>query len=149
MKLIAQNKKALFDYDLIEEFEAGIQLEGREVKSLRNTKPNLKGAYVSFFNNDLWLKNVNIPRYRCDGTASYEPIRDRKLLLHKSEIERMSSKLNETGTTIVPLSLYFKGPFIKAKIALARGKKKYDKRESIKKREQDRQMKRVMKNFRG
>ncbi len=149
MKIIARNKKAIFDYDLVDEFEAGIRLEGREVKSLRTNKPNLKGAYVSFFESNLWLKNVNIPRYRCDGTANYEPARDRQLLLKKSEIEKISRKLNETGITVVPISLYFKGPFLKVKIALARGKKKYDKRESIKKREQDRQTQRMMKNYRG
>lgn len=148
MSEIAQNKKAFFDYELIEEFEAGMQLTGREVKSLRTQKPNLKGAFVSLFAGNLWLKNMHIPRYKCDGTSNYDPKRDRKLLLRKSEIERIENKLNETGSTLIPLSLYFKGPFAKAKIALARGKKKHDKRQTIKNREQEREVRRVMKNYR-
>jgi SsrA-binding protein len=147
MKVIAQNKKAIFDYEILEELEAGVQLEGREVKSLRTQKPNLKGAFVSIAEGTPWLKNVHIPRYKCDGSGTYDPKRDRKLLLNKKEMVAITNKMNEKGTTVVPISLYFKNNLVKAKIALVRGKKKYDKRETIRKREQERQMKRAIKNY--
>lgn len=146
MNIIADNKKAYFDYTILQEYEAGVVLEGREVKSLRGQKPNMKGSYVSSVGANLWIKNLSIPRYRLDGSPEYEPKRDRRLLLRKKEIEALLGNLSQDGSTVVPLSIYFKNHLVKVKIAVVRGKKQYDKRDTIKKREQEREMRRITKN---
>lgn len=148
MKPYADNKKARFDYEILETYEAGLVLSGNEVKSIRNGNVNLKGGFVTFHGNDAFIINVHISRYKYAGTTlNYDPERSRKLLLKKKEISYLRGKSQEKGLTIVPLTLYNKGRHIKVEIAVARGKKKYDKRESVKKREVDREVQRKMKDL--
>ena len=148
MKPYADNKKVRFDYEILETNEAGLILSGNEVKSIRNGNVNLKGGFITFHGSDAFLINVHIPRYKYAGTLlSYDPERSRKLLLKKKEISYLRGKSQEKGLTIVPLSLYNKGRHIKVEIAVAKGKKNYDKRESVKKREVDREVQRKMKNL--
>ena len=147
MKIIYQNKKALFDYEILDEFKAGIILLGPEIKSIRLGHVNLKGAYVSLKDARAFLKGANISRYRYDSSADYEPFRDRELLLSKSELHKILNHLNTQGVTVVPLAIGLEGKFAKLRIAVARGKKKHDKRQSIKKRETTRQIDRAMKRF--
>lgn len=148
MKPYAENKKARFDYEIIETYEAGLVLSGNEVKSIRNGNISLKGGFITLHNNDAFLINVHIPRYKYAGTLlNYDPERSRKLLLKKKEISYLRGKSQEKGLTIVPLTIYNKGRHIKIEIAVAKGKKKYDKRESVKKREMDKELQRKMKNL--
>ena len=146
MSDLAQNKKALFDYDILEKFEAGLVLSGAEVKSAKNGQINLKGAYITFHNGSASLLNAHIAPYKQAGRIEeYDPTRSRRVLLHQKEISYLQGKLEEKGLTIVPMRVYTKSRFIKVEIALAKGKQQFDKRESIKKRDTDREMKRVMK----
>ncbi len=146
MPTYASNKKARFDYDILETLEAGIVLSGPEVKSVRGNHISLTGSYVSLHNQELYLLNVHIAPYPFAGRQEgYDPTKSRKLLLKSSEIAYLGGKLAEKGLTIVPLSVYTKGRHIKVEIGLARGKKHYDKRESIKKREVNREIARVSK----
>ena len=148
MPTLATNKKVLHDYKVIEEFEAGISLTGPEVKSIKNGQINLKGSYISPDNkNQIWLVNANIAVYKpaIATQGKYQPTMRRKLLLHQKEINYLSGKSRERGLTILPISVYTKGSLIKLKIGLAKGKKEYDKRESIKKRELDREIRRKLK----
>lgn len=146
MKIIHQNKKATFDYEILAEFKAGIMLIGPEIKSIRKGNVNLKGAYVSIQkNNKAFLKGAHISRYAYDSSADYEPFRDRELLLNKSELHKIVNHLNTQGVTVVPLAIVLEGKYAKVKIAVARGKKKHDKRETIKKREIKREIDRAMK----
>lgn len=147
MKIIHKNKKAYFDYEILQEFTAGILLTGAEVKSIRGGHVNLKGAYVSIQNGEAFLKNSHISKYSHDQSEDYDPFRVRKLLLNKREIEKLSSNLNTQGVTIVALAVGLAGRNIKAIIALVRGKKKHDKRDTIKGREQKRVMDRLIKNY--
>ncbi|HQF56904.1 MAG TPA: SsrA-binding protein SmpB [Candidatus Magasanikbacteria bacterium] len=148
MKLYADNKKARFDYEIIETYEAGLVLSGNEVKSIRNGNISLKGGFITFHNQDAFLTNVHIPRYKYAGNLlNYDPERSRKLLLKKKEISYLRGKSQEKGLTIVPLTIYNKGRHIKIEIAVVKGKKKYDKRESIKKREVNRELQRKMKSI--
>jgi len=143
----AINKKAQFDYEFLEKYEAGLVLTGSEVKSIRSGQVSLKGSFVTFYNNQAFLINTHIPPYRFAGVQkNYEPERNRALLLKDKEISYLRGKLQEKGLTIVPISLYTKGRHIKLEIAVTRGKKKYDKRESIKKRDLDKEMARSFKN---
>ena len=144
---IAYNKKAAFNFELLDEFTAGIKLEGREIKSLRNHKPSFSGAYVSIVHGRPYLKDLNIPRYKNDSTADYIPKRQRLLLLKKAEIARLESKTNEKTVTIVPIEIFLSHNLAKVRIALARGKKKYDKRRVIQEREEKRRVQRVMKKY--
>ncbi len=146
MKVIQKNKKALFDYEILENFKAGLMLTGPEVKSVRNGDVNLKGAYISTAEDAPVLKGCNISRYRYDSTESHEPMRDRKLLLKQREIDKITRALNEQGVTVVPIAIGLEGKFIKLEIATARGKKKHDKRNVIKERSQKRDMARIMKS---
>lgn len=141
MKIIAQNRRARYDYEILQTFEAGIQLTGQEVKSCRNGSANLQGAYVSIMNGTPMLKQATIAKYNFTTDDSYEPKRDRQLLLNKKEIETLTKQLNEKGISVVPLSLKA-GKYVKIDIALVRGKKRYDKRENIKQRSLDRAQKR-------
>jgi SsrA-binding protein len=146
MTTCAENKKARFDYDILETFEAGLVLSGQEVKSIRTQSLSLKGGFITFHNNKAFLINIHIPPYKYAGKlAGYDPLQNRTLLLNKKEFEYLKTKSQEKGLTIVPLSVYTKGRHIKLEIALVKGKKQYDKREVIKKREVARELRRSLK----
>ena len=147
MKIINKNKKATFDYEILETFKAGVILQGSEVKSIRQGQVNLKSSYVSFKDGRAYLKGANVPKYRYDTTEAYEPFRDRELLLNKRELDKIESRLNTQGVTLIPLTVGLEGRHIKVEIGLARGKKKHDKRASIKEREAGRQIARVIKKL--
>lgn len=135
-KVLIQNPHIFYHYNILETFEAGIKLRGFEVKALREGKGSLKGSYVAIENNELYLVNCNIPPYQPKNTPKdYDENRKRKLLLKKKEINYLIGRAKEKGITIVPIKIYSKGNLIKAEIALAKGLKKYEKREKIKKRE--------------
>jgi len=135
------NKKAKFDYEILETFEAGLVLNGIEVKSIRGGGASLKGAFVTFHGENAFLTNMHVSKYKYAGnTPEYEPERSRRVLLKRREIRYLRGKSEERGLTIVPISLYTKGRRIKVEIAVCRGKKKYDKRASIKKRELKREL---------
>lgn len=141
-----RNRKAHFNYDILETFEAGIELLGAEVKSLRAKQGSLDGAYVIVRGNEAFLVQAFIPPYQPKNTPKeYDPKRHRKLLLTKKEIAELAAAENKKGLTIVPLSVYNHGRKIKVEIAIARGKKKYDKRETLKRRDAEREMRRDMK----
>jgi len=142
-KIVATNRKARFNYHLIENYEAGISLLGSEVKSIRDGKADLKEGYVKIENNEMFLYNVNISAYEHISDRQYDPLRKRKLLLHKNEIKKISEKVTQGGLALVPVELYFKDGMVKLEIALGRGKKTYDKREAIKEREVKREMDRA------
>ena len=135
MKIIATNKQANRLYDIEERLEAGIELKGTEVKSIRQGRINLKDGYARVKNGELYLCNVHISEYKNGSFTNHNPKRDRKLLVHKREIKRLMGKQQERGYTIVPLKLYFKGKWAKVELGIGKGKKKYDRREDIKKRE--------------
>ncbi len=135
MKIIATNKQANRLYDIEERLEAGIELKGTEVKSIREGRINLKDGYARVKNGELYLCNVHISEYKNGSFTNHNPKRDRKLLVHKREIKRLMGKQQERGYTIVPLKLYFKGKWAKVELGIGKGKKKYDRREDIKKRE--------------
>jgi|SRR3954447_12565745 len=141
---IATNRQASFRYELLDRLETGIILRGTEVKSLRAGSAQLKDAYASVRDGELWLHNLHIAPYGPAARDNHEPERPRKLLAHKREIDRLIGKTQERGLTLVPTRLYFKGPRAKVEIALARGKDRFDKRESIKSREQQRDMQRAL-----
>ena len=138
-KLIASNKKVFHEYFVLDKFEAGIALTGTEVKSLRDGKANLKDSYVEVRNGQARLMGTHISPYAHGNRENHEPERPRKLLLHRKEIEKLHVQIVEKGLTVVPLRLYFKGSKVKAEIAVVRGKKLYDKRETEKRREADRE----------
>ncbi len=138
-KLIASNKKAFHDYFILQKVEAGLELRGSEVKSLREGRANLKDSYVMFKGGEAFLFGAHISPYSHANRENHDPERTRRLLLHKREIEKLQSQVVEKGLTVVPLRLYFKGNHVKAEIAVVRGKKQYDKRETEKRREADRE----------
>ena len=146
IKLIANNKKARFDYFILETFECGIELFGTEVKSLRLGQCSVKEAWVEIRNGEVFINQMHINPYEKGNIFNKDPLRVRKLLMHKSEIRRLVGKIKEKGLTLVPLQVYFKGSLVKVEIGLAQGKKKYDKRESIAKNDQRRDFER---NFKG
>jgi SsrA-binding protein len=141
IKIIVQNKKARFDFAIEESYEAGIALLGTEVKSIRGGKINLSDSYADFRNGELFLINCNISQYPFSHNENHEPLRNRKLLMKKREMKRLSGKVIERGFTLVPLKVYLKRGYIKIEIGLAKGKKAFDKRETIKKRDQERDIK--------
>jgi len=147
-KLIASNKKALHDYFVVQKLEAGLVLTGTELKSLRDGKANLKDSYVTFTNGEAFLFGAHISPYSHGNLQNHDPERTRKLLLHRREIEKLRVQTVEKGLTVVPLRLYFKGSKVKAEIAVVRGKKQYDKRETEKKREADRETAAAIKQHR-
>jgi len=142
-KLVAQNKRARYDYHIEDTWEAGLVLTGTEVKSLRAGRASLVDGYARVKDGEVWLEGVHIPEYLQGTWTNHAPRRPRKLLLHKREIGRITAKTKEAGLTLVPLSLYFKDGKAKVEIALARGKKTYDKRQQIAKREAAREMARA------
>jgi SsrA-binding protein len=139
-KLIAQNKRARFDYQIDETWEAGLVLMGTEVKALRAGRATLTDGYAHVMDGEVWLEAVHIPEYTQGTWTNHAPRRRRKLLLHRKEIQKIIAKSSEPGWTLVPLSLYFKDGKAKVEIGLGRGKKSYDKRQAIAKREADREM---------
>lgn len=139
IKVVAQNKKAHFEYFLEELFEAGLSLSGTEVKSLRQGKCSLKESFVRIEKGEAFLYNMHISPYEQGNIFNKDPLRTRKMLLHKSEIRRLIGKVKTDGYTIVPVRLYFKGNYAKVEIALAKGKKLYDKRQDIAKKDQRRE----------
>jgi SsrA-binding protein len=142
---IATNRRARYDYEVLESFEAGIVLTGSEVKSLRQGKASLQDAYAQLEAGEVIL-HMQIPEYSHAGYASHEPTRPRKLLLHRLEVERLGQRVRERGFTLVPLRLYFKQQLVKVELGLARGKRAYDKRQAIAKRDADREMARIRKD---
>jgi SsrA-binding protein len=145
-KAIATNRRARFEFEILDRFEAGIQLVGPEVKSLRAGKANLSDAYATIRRGEVWLLNLHISPYDPASRENPKPRRERKLLLHRREIAKLDGKVKESGLTLVPLSIYFKDGRAKVELALARGKRRHDKRETIKKRETDRDLRRVMRD---
>jgi SsrA-binding protein len=142
---VATNRQARFRFHLLEKWEAGIALQGSEVKSLRDGKANLKDSYALVRDGEVWLYNFHIAPYGPAAGEGHEPERPRKLLLHRKEIERLMGKTQEKGLTLVPTRIYFSGPRAKVELALARGKEQRDKREAIREREQRREMERELK----
>jgi SsrA-binding protein len=148
VKLITENRKARHDYNLFEKFEAGIVLTGTEVKSLRAGGATLQQAYADLRNGELWLVGAHIAEYGAGNIANHEPERERKLLLHRREIESLHGKVREKGMTLIPTRLYFKNGRAKVELAIASGKETRDKRRDIAKRDADRQIERALKSRR-
>lgn len=149
MANLSHNKKATFNYEVLDKYEGGLSLLGFEVKSVKAKQANLEGSYVILRGDELFLVGATIPPYQVNNTPeSYDPLRPRKILVTKKEIKKLSDILNQQGLTLVPISLYNKGRNIKLEFAVAKGKKKFDKREDIKKRESDRDIKRTLKRIR-
>jgi len=144
-QFIAENRKARHDYHIIETWEAGVALLGTEVKSIREGRINLRDSYARIENGEVWLMNVHISPYSHRGYASHEEMRQRKLLLHRTEIRKLLGKVAEKGLTLVPLDMHYKGGRVKVLLALARGKQEHDKRETIRKREVDRETRAAVK----
>ncbi len=145
IRTVATNRKAYHNYHIQDSVEAGIVLTGTEIKSIRAGRVNLGDAYIRPEAGELWLVNAHIARYEAGSYLSHEPTRPRKLLLHRKEIENLASKISERGFTLVPVKLYIKGNIAKVEVALAKGKKLYDKRESIVRRETEREIERALK----
>jgi SsrA-binding protein len=143
-KLIAQNKKARYDYSIEDVYEAGIVLTGTEVKSLRLGRASLIDGFAQYENGGIWLRQIHIPEYSMGTWTNHEPRRARKLLLKKDEIKRIEQATKDTGVTLVPLSLYFKDGYAKVEIAVARGRKSYDKRQAIAERDSKRETQRLV-----
>ncbi len=140
MKLIAKNKKAYFDYEILEKLQSGIILTGSEVKSIRESKVNLTGSYVVPYKEAIYIEGMHISPYQPSNQTDYDPTRKRKILLNKKEIDKLKNAFENKGKSIIPLAVGLEGRFVKLEIAIGQGKKKYDKRETIKKRDLDRQM---------
>ncbi len=143
-KLVAQNRKARHDYTIVDTYEAGLVLTGTEVKSLRLGRASLVDGFATIDDGEVYLRNVHIPEYTQGSWTNHEPRRTRKLLLHKEEISRLIGKTRESGFTLVPLSLYFSDGKAKVELALARGKRSYDKRQDLARRDADREVRRVL-----
>ncbi|WP_461213291.1 SsrA-binding protein SmpB [Lacticaseibacillus sp. GG6-2] len=143
--LLAQNKKARHDFNILETYEAGIALTGTEIKSVRAGKTTLRDGFARIRNGEAWLENVHITPYKEGNQFNVDPMRNRKLLLHKKEIRKLEVALTEKGLTIVPLRMYLKHGYAKVLIGIAQGKKNYDKRETLKRKDQERDIQRAMK----
>ena len=145
IKVVADNRRARHDYELIEFYEAGIELAGTEVKSMRQGKANLQDSFARVEDGQLWLYNCHISPYDHGNRFNHDPVRKRRLLMHRREIQKIKSRMQEKGLTLVPLKLFFKRNWVKVDLALARGKHLYDKREAIAKRDTKRQLDRLVK----
>ena len=145
---VAENRKAFHDYHILETFEAGVALLGTAVKAIREGRVNLRDSFASVEGGEIFLHNVNISSYSHRGYADHEPLRRRKLLLHRDEIRKLIGKTVEKGMTLVPLRMYFKNGRVKVAVSLAKGKKDYDKRETIKRRDADREARAAVKSRR-
>jgi SsrA-binding protein len=148
-KLIADNRKAFHDYHILETFEAGVALLGTEVKAIREGRVNLRDSYARAEGGEIWVYNVHISAYSHRGYADHEPTRRRKLLLHAEEIRKLIGKTTERGMTLVPTKMYFKRGRVKVAVGLAKGKKSYDKRETIRRREAERETRAAIKERRS
>lgn len=144
-KNIAENRKAFHDYFIVEEFEAGIELVGTEVKSIRNGRANLKDSYADVTNGEIFIENMHISPYEQGNIFNVDPLRKRRLLLHKREILKLDQASSKDGLTLVPLRLYFKNGRVKVSLAIARGKKNYDKRDALMEAQHKREMDRAFK----
>ncbi|OPZ70922.1 MAG: SsrA-binding protein [bacterium ADurb.Bin478] len=140
------NRKAFHDFEILEKFEAGIVLQGTEVKSVRDGRLSFKDSYAKVIDEALWVVNLHINEYDHGSAWNHDPVRPRKLLLHKREIKRLIAKIEEQGLTLVPLNVYFKNGYAKVELGLARGRKLYDKRKEIAKRDVTREIQRELKN---
>lgn len=148
IKVVADNRQARYLYEILETLEAGIELKGTEVKSVRQGKANLKDGYANIRDAEIWLQNVHIsPHETASQVFNHDPRRPRRLLLHKAEIRRLIGKVQQKGLTLVPLRLYLKGGRVKVAIALVRGKKVYDKREDLKQKQAKREIERTLKTL--
>lgn len=147
MKIITNNKMATYNYFLDEKYEAGLKLLGSEIKSIRLGKVSINEAYVTFKNNEAFITNMHISTYEQANMFNHNETRPRVLLMHKKEIIRLESKAKEEGYTVIPVKLYLKRGLAKLEIALARGKKNYDKREDLKRKDMDRRVEKIMKNY--
>jgi SsrA-binding protein len=148
MKIVAKNKKALFDYEILDKVEAGIVLSGTEIKAVRAGKLNIRDSFVRINNNqEAFIINMHIGAYEHGNVFNHEETRQRKLLLHKKEIAQLAQEVQEKSLTIVPLQAYIKDNRLKVEIALARGKKNYDKREAQKQKDADREIEKALKNY--
>ena len=147
IKVITKNKKASYDYEILEKYEGGIVLSGSEVKSIREGKINIKQAYIGFLHNELFVIGMNISEYSHSGYTSHIPDQNRKLLMHKLELKKIKQQVEEKGKTLIPISIYFKGEFIKIEFGLVRGKKKWDKRKSKMDKDVTRQIDRALKIY--
>jgi SsrA-binding protein len=145
IKIVARNRRARHDYELLEKVEAGIVLTGTEVKSLRNGKANLEDSYAEVTSEEVWLMGCDIPEYIQANRMNHVPKRARKLLLHRREIDKLANRSHERGMTLVPLSIYFKNGMAKVELSIARGRKTFDKREAIKKQDAKRDIDRALK----
>ena len=145
MKIINKNKKAYYDYEVLDEYKAGIMLTGPEIKSIRGGNVNLQGAYISINNAEASIRGMNISRYRYDSDKDYDPFRIRKLLLKESELHKITNHLNTQGVTVVALAIGLEGKYAKMQIGVVRGKKKHDKRQSIKERDSKRRLNQIIK----
>jgi SsrA-binding protein len=143
-KFIAQNRKARHDYAVLDTYEAGVMLTGTEVKSLRLGRASLVDGFATIDDGEVFLRNVHIPEYEQGSWTNHEPRRVRKLLLHRAEIERLIGKTKESGLTLVPLSIYFSKGKVKVELALARGKRSYDKRQDLARKDADREVQRAL-----
>ena len=148
VKIVARNRRARHDYDLLEKVEAGVVLTGTEVKSLRNGKANLEDAYAEISKGEVWLLGCDIPEYLQANRMNHVPKRPRKLLLHRREIAKLGTKSGERGLTLIPLSIYFKKGMAKVEISIAKGRKTFDKREAIKKQDAKRDIDRALRRGR-
>lgn len=144
IKMVVSNRKARFEYEILDKIEAGIVLLGTEVKSVREGHISLQESYATPRDEEIWLEGCTIQPYTHGNIYNHEPNRPRKLLLHKKEARKLIQRVAEKGLTLVPLAVYFKGPHLKVELAIARGKKLYDKRDTIKKRETERNLRREM-----
>jgi len=145
-KLVTKNRKAFHDYHIIDRYEAGMELKGTEVKSLRQGKCNLKDSFARVQNGEIVLHGMHISPYEQGNIYNHDPERPRKLLLHKREIRFLSAEVSQKGMTLVPLSIYFKRGIAKVELALAKGKAEYDKRDALKQKEESREMERALKS---
>ena len=146
MKIVAQNKKAYHDYFILDTYEAGIELQGTEIKSIRKGSVNLKDSFIRIRNDEAFIDNMHISPYEQGNRFNHEPLRQRKLLLHKKEIKKLQKELKDNGLTIVPTKLYFNTSKLKVEIALARGKKLYDKRQDLKEKDSKRDIEKALKH---
>lgn len=148
VKIVADNRQARFQYEILETYEAGIELKGTEVKSIRQGKVNLRDGYALIRNEEAWLHNVHIsPHDTASQIFNHDPRRTRKLLLHAEEIRKLIGQVEQKGLTLVPLKMYLKGGWVKLTLGLARGKKLHDKREDLKRKQAKREIERVLKNY--
>lgn len=144
---LSKNKKAFHDYEILDAYEAGIVLNGEEVKSIRGSQMNLKGSFVDVFNEEAFLNAAHISHYKFSSNKEYNPTRRRKLILHKKEILKINTAISQKGVTAVPLEVYLKKGLIKVSVGICRGKKLYDKRDSLRKRDQERDIEKAIKGL--